>query len=350
MSFSEKVLDEMNKFRTRPKSIEQILQTFKLGLSRLRARDPFINEIEAFISTLGVLKPMPPLQLNEELSKAALSQIELFSRDEEHYQNYRIGKDLKGIIPEHYLPQECALVAESADNPNNITIRVLLNKQDKFKVGRSFFTNPAYTQIGIADVKNEQDCYVILIFAQHEAKQKKEVSLPKGNLSELKQAFDFFDVNKIGEINPKDTVDAMEVLGFQKRNPKLLDIMKELYSEYNDEYVDWPNFADFIMKKISDKSSNEGLRIIFDLYVDDKEDDTISLMHLKKIVEDLEEEKAIQQVKKLLLMKGASNAKLNFEEFVDYMKKTYTQEEIDEKVKMVKDLKKSEDEGKRKKK
>ena len=73
-------------------------------------------------------------------------------------------------------------------------------------------------------------------------------------------------------------------------------------------------------------------------------------MHLKKIVEDLEEEKAIQQVKKLLLMKGASNAKLNFEEFVDYMKKTYTQEEIDEKVKMVKDLKKSEDEGKRKKK
>ena len=32
MSFAEKELDEMNKFRTHPKSIEQILQTFKLDL------------------------------------------------------------------------------------------------------------------------------------------------------------------------------------------------------------------------------------------------------------------------------------------------------------------------------
>ena len=323
-SFSEKVLDEMNKFRTRPKSIENILQTFKLGLSRLRARDPFINEIEAFISTLEVLKSMPPLVKNESLCKAAESQIELFSRDEDHYKNYRVGKDLKGIIPEQYLSQECALVAESADDPANITIKILLN-----------------TQIGIADVVNEQDCYVVLIFGQNEAKLKKAVPLPKGDLSELKQAFDLFDVNQIGEISPKDTIEALEALGFQKRNPQLFKIVQGLNNEDNSN-VDWPTFADYIIGSISDKSSDEGLRVIFELFVDDHVDDTVSLMNLKRIVEELQEEKGIQQVNNLLLLKGASNARLNFQEFVDYMRKTYTDDEIQSKVQKVKEMKNEE--------
>jgi len=339
MSFSEQVFDEMNKFRTRPKSIEQILQTFKLGLSRLRSRDPFINEIEAFISTLEVMKPMPPLQKNEDLCKAAKSQIESFSRDEEHYKNYRVGKELKGIIPEQYLNQECALVAESADDPANITIKILLNKDDKFKVGRSFFTNPKYTQVGIAEVVNEQDCYVVLIFGQNVAKLRKAVPLPKGDLNELKQSFDLFDVNKIGEISPKDSVEAMEALGFHKKNPQVFELMKGLINDDNDT-IDWNTYADYMINAISDKSSDEGLRVIFELFVDDHVDDTVSLMNLKRIVEELQEEKGIEQVRKLLLLKGASNARLTFPEFVDYMRKTYTDEEIKSKVKKVNEMKK----------
>ena len=348
MSLSSVILDEMNKFRQNPKSIEQILQTFKLGLSRLRARDPFINEIEAFISTLEVMKQMPPLEINEDLCKSAQSQIDAFSRDEDNYLNYRVGKDLKGIIPEQYLTQECALIAESADLPSMVTIRVLLNKQDKFKVGRSYFTNTNYTQIGIADVKKENDIYVILIFAQFEAKIRKSVPLPKGDLTELKKAFDFFDINKIGEILPRDTVEAMEALGFQKRNPKLLEIMRKL-SEEEFDYVDWPTFADYIIKSITDKSSDEGLRVIFDLFVDDRVDDTISLMHLKKVVEDLQEEKGIEQIRKLLLLKGASNARLTFPEFVDYMRKNFTEEEIKDTANKVNEMIKNENRSKRKK-
>ena len=349
MSQSSAILEEMNKFRQNPKSIEQILHTFKLGLSRLRARDPFINEIEAFISTLEVMKPMPPLEKNEVLCLSAQSQIDDYCRDEDSYPNYKVGKDLKGIIPEQYLTQECAIIAESADLPSMLTIKILLNKQDKFKVGRSYFTNPKYTQIGIADVKKENDIYVILIFAQFEAKIRKSVPLPKGDLTELKKAFDFFDLNKIGEILPRDTVEAMEALGFQKRNPRLLEIMRKL-SEEEFDYVDWPTFADYIMKSITDRKSDEGLRVIFDLFVDDRIDDTISLLHLKKVVEDLKEEKGIEQVRKLLLLKGASNARLTFPEFVDYMRKTYTEDEIQSKVNKVSEMIKNENEKKSKRK
>jgi hypothetical protein len=78
------------------------------------------------------------------------------------------------------------------------------------------------------------------------------------------------------------------------------------------------------------------------LFVDDHVDDTVSLMNLKRIVEELQEEKGIQQVNNLLLLKGASNARLNFQEFVDYMRKTYTDDEIQSKVQKVKEMKNEE--------
>ena len=82
------------------------------------------------------------------------------------------------------------------------------------------------------------------------------------------------------------------------------------------------------------------MKVIFELFVDDHVDDTVSLMNLKRIVEELQEEKGIEQVRKLLLLKGASNARLTFPEFVDYMRKTYTDEEIKSKVKKVNEMKK----------
>ena len=54
-----KLLIEANKFRINPKSIELHVQNFHLGLSHLRPRDPFLLEIDAFISSLNDIKPMP---------------------------------------------------------------------------------------------------------------------------------------------------------------------------------------------------------------------------------------------------------------------------------------------------
>ena len=56
--FASGVLTEINKFRENPLSVEKRLQSFKLGLSRLRANDPFIKEIESFIRDLGSLRKL----------------------------------------------------------------------------------------------------------------------------------------------------------------------------------------------------------------------------------------------------------------------------------------------------
>jgi len=337
-SFKDKVFSEINKFRTNPKSIEQRVQTFRLGLSRLRGRDPFLLEIDAFISSLNDLKPMPPFQLNELLSKAAEKQVEIFSRDEDSYNSYISGETLRGIIPDQYVSQNCALMANSADEPETIINQILLNKMDKFKIGRIFLTNPRYRQVGIAHLEKDDENYVVVILAQTEAKKRKAIPLPDGDLTELKNAFDLFDFEKQGEICPRDIVETMENLGYDKKNPELYDIMVELDIPEN-ESVDFSLFANHVVNSCKDKETEDGLRIIFELFVDDHTNDTMSSLYLKRIIQELDEKDDLKTINGLMSEKGGVNAKLSFPEFVDYMKNHYNEEEINQKIQNVKKYK-----------
>ena len=164
--FANGVFNEINKFRENPLSVEKRLQSFKLGLSRLRANDPFIREIENFIKDLGNLRKNPPLELNETLCEAAQSQLDEFVRDIETYKNYRSGDDLVGIVPRHYLKENPILfVDEGAEEPYEVLNKFLLNKLDPRQYGRRTLCSSDYTQIGLAHALKDGDNYIICIFA-----------------------------------------------------------------------------------------------------------------------------------------------------------------------------------------
>ena len=321
--FASGVLTEINKFRENPLSVEKRLQSFKLGLSRLRANDPFIKEIENFIRDLGNLRKNPPLELNDDLCRAAQTQIDEFSRDPEGYKNYRSVDELTGIVPRHYLKENPVLIVDDgAEEPYEVLNKFLLNKLDPRQFGRRTLCSSEYTQIGLAHTSREGDNYVVCVFAYKKAKKQSDMSLPNVDLTELKQAFDLFDVNHEEEISPKDTVEAMKSLGYDKKNPELYRIMKELDTPENDT-IDFPLFANHIVNAITDKYSEDGIRTIFNLFVDDPNEDTISILNLKKIIEELGERQSQAEIDRLLEIKGSVNAKLTFEEFYDFMTRVY---------------------------
>ena len=342
--FGQQVVEEINKFRNEPKSIEKKLEVFKRGLSRLRAKDPFIKDIDNFIVDCNNMKKMQKLTVNPILCEAAQNQIEAFSRDEDSYDNYLSGDDLKGIVPDYYLKENPCLIADSgADEPGDVVTKILLNKLDSRKIGRNFLTNNSNTQIGFAHVLKDEENYVIIIMCLNEAKKRSEIPLPEGyDLTELKQAFDLFDVNKEGEISPKETVEAMLSLGYDNKNPELYKIMKELEKKHP-ENIDFPIFANHIIDKITNTEDDYGLRTIFELFVDDFEEDTMSIQNLKKIVEELGDKNALANIKKLMETKGGASAKLTWPDFKDYMLRTYTGDQIKGKVKAVKNIQKSGD-------
>ena len=326
--FANGVFNEINKFRENPLSVEKRLQSFKLGLSRLRANDPFIREIENFIKDLGNLRKNPPLELNDTLCEAAQSQLDEFVRDAETYKNYRSGDDLVGIVPRHYLKENPVLIVDDgAEEPYEVLNKFLLNKLDPRQFGRKTLCSSDFTQIGLAHTLKDGDNYIICIFAYKKAKKHSDMPLPEGDLTELKQAFDLFDVNHEEEISPKDTVEAMKSLGYDKKNPELYRIMKELDTPEN-ETIDFPLFANHIVNAITDKYSEDGIRTIFNLFVDDPREDTVSIINLKKIIEELGEKPSQQEIDRLLEIKGSVNAKLTFDEFLDFMRRVYGEGDV----------------------
>ena len=321
--FASGVVSELNKFRINPQCVAKRIETFRRGLSRLKAGDPFLKEIDEFVNRLPSVKPMAEFQINEILCDAAKSQLDVFIQDPDSYTNYRKGFELDGIVPKYYLKEEPVLIADDgAENPEDIVSKCLLNKIDYGRVGRGTLCSNDYTQLGIAHILKDGENYVMLIFAYKKAKKRSDMELPPGDLTELKQAFDLFDVQNEGEISPHDTLEAMKNLGYDKSNPELYRIMSELDTPENDT-VDFPLFANHIIGMISDKTTEDGIRTIFNLFVDDPKEGTVSALNLKKIIEELGEKPSQEKINKILSMKGGVNAKLTFEEFLDYMKSTY---------------------------
>ena len=161
--FAKDVIKEINKFRSDPKSIQHQCELKQKGFSRLRANDPFLKEIEAFVKELETIKPLPSLNYNKVLSESAEKELPNF-RGRDGYKKYR--KSIKGIVPDYFLEASPALIADDgADEPINVLTKTLLNKFDKYKEGRSIICDPKFTEVGIAHEVYEEENMVILIFA-----------------------------------------------------------------------------------------------------------------------------------------------------------------------------------------
>lgn len=322
-AFSSEVLTELNKFRSNPQSVGNRLVIFRRGLSRLKANDPFLTEIDKFVASLPKIQPLMSFELNPALCEAAQNQLPFLSVDPENFKKIQQGDELNKIVPKIYMKEEPILIADDgSESAENVVNKLLLNKGDRYKIGRNTLTSDRFTQVGIASTIKDGEHYCIVIFALKKAKKRSEMPLPPGDLSELKQAFDLFDTQKEGEISPKETLEAMKSLGYDKKNPELYRIMYLLDTPENTT-VDFPLFANHIISMITNKTSDDGIRTIFNLFVDDPKEDTISILNLKKIIEELGEKISKEEIDKLLMMKGAANAKLTYDEFYDYMRRTY---------------------------
>jgi len=169
--FANRIFTELNKFSENPKSFEKYIQSFKKSLSRVRANDPFIKEIENFICDLNSIKNIPPFELNDTLCNVAQSQLNEFSKDPYEYKNYRSADELAQIVPNHYLKENPVLIADYYDEkPSEELVKILLNKSDHRRLGRKVLCSSDYTQICLAHISKEGDDLMVYVFAKKKNK------------------------------------------------------------------------------------------------------------------------------------------------------------------------------------
>lgn len=322
MNFSQETVKEINNFRTQPNTIKKKCDVLLTGMSRMKGNDKFVKEVKEFIAQLQKIKEMPKLELNEVLTKAAESELIKFLGNIPKYNRFQDKNQLKGIVPTQYDSENPCLVAdEGADTPQDVTTKILLNIKDVNQFGRKALINSEYTQVGIAQKNVEDENYLVIIFAKslvkEEEEDEEEGELPQGNLTELKKAFDLFDYEKQGKIRIGLTIDAMKRMKFDQSDPVLFEILSELTGS---EIVSWPKFATHVVMRMSDRKTDDGLRTIFDLFIDNPEQDTITFETFKRIIKEIEVSLSDDEAKHILDNTTEKGNEITFNDFCIFMK------------------------------
>ena len=153
--------------------------------------------------------------------------------------------------------------------------------------------------------------------------KEKPQGLSQDEVDEIRQAFDLFDTNQTGKIDPKELKAAMQSLGFDTKNPTIFQMIAELDTTEAQKKggIDFDHFVEAINDKLGDKETRQGIERIFNLFIDDPSNDTITLTSLRRIAKELGEQMSSDELKDMLERASNNGTDLTLEEFYDIMTK-----------------------------
>ena len=147
--------------------------------------------------------------------------------------------------------------------------------------------------------------------------------LSNEEIKELRQAFELFDSSGEGKLNPKELISSMKSLHFDTKNPTIFSLIADLdtIEAKKNGGITFDEYVISINTKLHDKESKEGIRRIFDLFIDNPNNDTITMSALKKVALELGENMTDDDLKDVLERTSTSGNEITFDEFYDIMTK-----------------------------
>ena len=135
----------------------------------------------------------------------------------------------------------------------------------------------------------------------------------------LKNIFELLDYDKDGKINLNEVIGYIQDLGYDKEQPLIFNLMKEL----GDGLINYDNFEKKMNNLINDPKDNNGLRRIYEIFINDEKKKNINLNELKKICSELGRNLNKDDMEDLF--KNAGNEKeITFDTFVEFMKNKFS--------------------------
>ena len=158
--------------------------------------------------------------------------------------------------------------------------------------------------------------------------QRAKVKIQRPGLSneeieEIRQAFELFDSNGEGKLDPKELISSMKALNYDKENPTMYNLLADLetFNSKKNERITFDEYVTAINAKLRDSESKEGVRRIFDMFIDDPNSDTININSLRKVALELGENMSNDDLKDMLERTSSSGKEITFDEFYEIMTK-----------------------------
>jgi Ca2+-binding EF-hand superfamily protein len=159
---------------------------------------------------------------------------------------------------------------------------------------------------------------------QQRAKVKiQRPGLSNEEIEEIRQAFELFDSNGEGKLDPKELISSMKALNYDKENPTMYNLLADLetFNSKKNERITFDEYVTAINAKLRDSESKEGVRRIFDMFIDDPNSDTININSLRKVALELGENMSNDDLKDMLERTSTSGKEITFDEFYEIMTK-----------------------------
>lgn len=135
---------------------------------------------------------------------------------------------------------------------------------------------------------------------------------------DLKEAFDLLDYNKEGVVDIKDAIQSLKTLEYDKNFPVLFKFMEEI----GEGKLTYDEFEKKIGVLLSDVHDDNGLKRMFELFINDKSKNVIDIEALKRICAELGETFTEKDTDFIMKEVGDGNA-ITFEKFMEFMKKKF---------------------------
>ena len=142
--------------------------------------------------------------------------------------------------------------------------------------------------------------------------------LTEDEIEEIREAFNLFDTDNSGMIDPKELKAAMQSLGFESKNPTIYQMIADL--EHEGPSIDFDTFLRAITEKLGDKESRNGISKIFQLF-DSDNSGSINIENLRRVAKELGETMTPDELKEMLERAASDGSEITFEDFYNIMTK-----------------------------
>lgn len=314
----DNILGKLNEFRKEPIAFEKELQNYGKALRRMK-KNELADEIEGFAKGLCDIDSLPPLIYSKGLSAACGDELQHFlkSRGSAYQKSYA---DMKFFVDKHTKHvQKFSFILD--DGPiDSLISRVFVSEFDKDRSNMKSVPSEEFKFIGVATKEiNGEFVSVVIISDFVEEIDEGDYHFQINDFSELRKAFDTFDIFKTGKIDPKELKASLRAAGLDLNNPALFDIIASLDTPDNADGVDFQKFCIIFDKTLSNDTSKHGLEKIFHLFISDPNQFIINEASIRKLCRSADITLNDDEAKEILERASLAGNELSFEEFYDIM-------------------------------
>ena len=146
--------------------------------------------------------------------------------------------------------------------------------------------------------------------------------ITEDDIDEIKEAFDLFDSDGSGTVEPREMKSAMQSLGFEAKGSTMFHVITELDKDGSGA-IDFEEFIGMMVSKLSENESKAEIRSIFNIFDVDKTGH-INIKNLKKIARDLGETVDDDELLDLIRKADSDNdGQVSFDDFYSVMTKKF---------------------------